>query len=400
MTDIRKVKALGKLLLKLETRNRSGSTKKIVILFISYLLPGLFLPFLLFKQSVDPTGFQYVFMTYLFFTVLLCFTVISELDNLIVSKTEVDLFGTLPLDDNIIVNAKMYMIIRYLLLLTVPLLLPGSVFYYFMVKSIPRVVLYYLSGLILAQFTVNILLLIYCFALNSFRLKNLSTYTYIFQVLLIFFLVVGYQFVSYTFTSVHSSSAVSYFDLMEKSGVLQYFPQTWFGFIPVSRNISVDYRLLLKSLLPLVITYLSFISLKLYLAENYGSIRERFMLSRIFFTNESNEKREFILFEIWNRFIEKIYIKNKLEQSSYTLLKSFFSREKAVKLNLIPMIILPAGLGLFALVTNQLAPPFGVSVLSIKGSMHFAILLTVLNSGKYVTYGNQNNKHAGSFMDI
>jgi len=102
------------------------------------------------------------------------------------------------------------------------------------------------------------------------------------------------------------------------------------------------------------------------------------MLSGIFFTRESGEKKGFFLFEIWNNLIEKLYIKNKLEQSSFTLLKSFFSREKAVKLNLIPMMILPAGLALFALVTNQLPPPFGNFTLRINSSLHFAILLTVL----------------------
>jgi hypothetical protein len=376
LTDTRKVKALGNLLLKLETRNRNGSLKKIIILFISYLLPGLFLPIVLFRQSADPTGFQYVFLTYLFYSVLISFTVISELDNIIISKTEIDLFGTLPIDDNIVVNAKMYMIIRYLVVITIPLLLPGGVFYFLMIKSIPRFFLYYLSGLILIQFIVNIILLIYCFALNSFRLKNLSTYTYIFQVLLIFFLVIGYQFVSYTFTSAHSSSAISYIDLVEKSGALQYFPQAWFSFIPVSRNITIDYRMLVKSLLPLVITYLSFISLKLYLAENLGSIRERVILSGIFFSGSG--KKKFFMFEIWNSFIEKIYIRNKLEQSSYTMLKRFFSRDKAVKLSIIPMMLLPAGLAIFAIVTNQLPRPFGNSVIPVNGSMHIAIFLTML----------------------
>lgn len=377
MNDTGKVKALGKLLLKLETRNRSGSAKKIVILFISYLLPALFLPFLLFRQSADPAGFQYVFLTYLFITVLLCFTVISELDNLIVSKTEIELFGTLPLDDNIITGAKMYMIIRYLFIITIPLLLPGSFLYYFVVKSIPRCILFYFSGLMLAVFTANIVILVYCLALRSFKLKSLSAYTYIFQVLLIFFLVLAYQFVSYSFTGSHSKSAVSYFDLMERNGLLHYFPQAWYGYIPISRNITSDYRLLLRSLLPVTVTFLSYISLKLYLAENYGSIRERFALSKIFFTGEKDSNRRFSISALWNRAAEKIYVKNQLERSSFALLRSFLKREKAVKLNIFPLMLIPAGLTIFAVVTNQLPPPFGGSLTEKYSALHFSILLCV-----------------------
>lgn len=377
MTDNRKVKALGKLLLKLETRNRSGSGKKIVILFISYLLPALFLPFLLFRHTPDPTGFQYVFLTYLFITVLLCFTIISELDNLIVSKTEIELFGTLPLDDNVIVSAKMYMILRYILVITIPLLLPGSLLYYFVVKSISRCILFYFSGLMLTLFTANIVILIYCLALRSLKLKSLSATTYIFQVLLIFFLVLAYQFVSYSFTGSHSGSAVSYIDLMDRNGLLHYFPMAWYGYIPVSRNITADYRLLLRSFLPVVITYLSYISLKFYLAENYRSIRERFMLSKIFFTADEGVDRKFFLTELWNSAAEKIYVKNRLERSSFALMRSFLKREKAVKLNIFSMMLIPAGLTIFAVVTNQLPPPFGGSLLEKYSALYFSIFLCV-----------------------
>jgi hypothetical protein len=341
------------------------------------LIPGMFLPFLLFKQSTDPSGYEYIFLTYLFITVILSFTIISELDNFIISKTESEVLGILPLDDATIVNAKMYVIIRYLTLLTVPLLLPGSFFYFFIVRSVPRTILYYLSGLILSQFLVNLILLIYCFALMNLKLKRLSTYTYIFQILLIFFLVVGYQFVSYTFTGKISPASLSYFGVIQKNGILQYFPQAWFGYIPVSRNTTADYRMLLKSVLPLVITYLSFLSLKMYLMENYTVIRERFLHSKVLFGNTESGRNKFQSESLWTMFTDRVYIKNPVEQASFTWLKSFFKRDKAVKLNLLPMIMIPVGLAVFALATGQLPTPFG-NFLESHTAFHISIPISVL----------------------
>ena len=378
MTDFKKVKILGKLLFKLETRTRTGSIRKILILMFSYLIPGWFLPFLLFRQSTDPTGYEYVFLTYLFFTVILSFTFISELDNIIISKSESEIFSMLPLEESTIVNAKMYVIIRYLALLSLPLLLPGSFYYFFIVKSVPRVLLYYLSGLILSSFIVNLILLIYCAALMNFKLKRLSTYTYIFQVLLIFLLVVGYQFVSYSFTGRFSPASLSYFGVIQKNGILQYFPQAWYGLIPVSRNVTADYRLLIKATLPLILTYLSHLSLKMYLSENYGTIRERFMRSKIFYGDTQSTKDIIRGDSLWTRFIDTVYIKNPAEQSSYTWLKNFFKRDKAVKLNLLPMIMIPAGLAVFALVTNQLPPPFSNPLLGSYAAFHISIPISVL----------------------
>jgi hypothetical protein len=377
LADARRIKTLSKLLFKLETRSRSGSNRKIIILIFSYLLPGLFLPYVIFKQSVDPTGYEYAFLTYLFFTVILSFTFISELDNLVISKTETDVFSTLPVEDEIIVSAKIYVIIRYLLILSLPLFIPGSILYYFIVRSVPRILLYYFSGLILAQFIVNVILLVYCIALMNFRLRRLSTYTYIFQVLMIFFLVVGYQFVTYSFTGGKGTSSVSYFEVMLNNGTLQYFPQAWYSFIPVSQNVSVDYKMLVKSILPIFLTYFSFLSLKLYLTENYGELRERFSYSGIFTNGKAQADKRFYLTGIWNTFIENIYIKNKIEQSSFTLLKSFFRRDKAVKLNLLPMIMIPLGLAIFAMLTNQLPPPFGAFFLESKPAFHISIMLAV-----------------------
>jgi hypothetical protein len=377
LSDTAQIKTLGRLLLKIETRSRDGSIKKILILFLSYSLPGWFLPFLLFKQNVDPTGFEFTFLTYLFFSVILCFTILSELDNLVLSRTETEVLGTLPLNDSTAAGAKMYVLLRYLFILTIPLILPGSLFYYFIVKSVPRAFLYYASGYLLSFFITSVILLFYSYLMRNFKLRRLGTYTYLLQVFMIFFLVVGYQFISYSFTGKYNGAPVSYFEIIQKNDLIQFFPQAWFGLIPVRQNFAVDFRLLVKVILPLFISYFSYLSLRMYLAENYGKIRERLMYSKVIYSDKDLQLKISFIKRVWNAFTDRIYIRNKTEQSSFSLLKSFLRRDKAVKLNILPMIMIPAGLALFALITDQLPPPFWKAYYSAKPAFHISIILSV-----------------------
>jgi hypothetical protein len=378
MADVRKIRTLSSLLFKLETRSNDGSKRKLIMLFISFLLPGLFLPFLLYKQNPDPTGYEFAFLTYVFFTLVLSFTVISEFDNLVISKTEIDVLTSLPVDDELIVSAKMYGITRYIFIISLPLLVPSSVYYYMILGSYPRAVIYFLSGYFLCLFVVNILLFFYSIALKKLKPNRLSLYTLILQVLLIFALILGYQFVSYIFTGRPGSAISNHFDTFQRKGLLNLFPQAWFAFVPAThRNAVFDFTIIAKTILPVVICYLSYLTLKYYLSENYSGIREKLLYSRGF-QSENSGKKKFFLFEKISSIIDRLYIRNHTEQSSFILMKSLFRRDKAVRLNILPMIIIPCGLALFAFITDQLPVPFNRYYFDTKPVFHISILLSVL----------------------
>src|SRR5436190_23201847 len=113
MTDVRKIKTLGKLLFKLETRSKNGSNRKLLFTMVSYMVPGLFLPLLLLKQNSDPTGYEFTFLSYLLYSLIFAFTITTELDNQVISKAEIDIFTSMPVDDELIIRAKLYVILRY-----------------------------------------------------------------------------------------------------------------------------------------------------------------------------------------------------------------------------------------------------------------------------------------------
>ncbi|RPI13099.1 MAG: hypothetical protein EHM58_19110 [Ignavibacteriae bacterium] len=378
MPDSGKIRTLGNLLFKLETRSNDGSKRKLFMLFISFLLPGLFLPFLLYKQNPDPTGFQFAFLTYVFFSLVLSFAVISEFDNLIMSKTEIDIFTALPVDDEIIVSAKMYGIIRYIFIMSLPLLLPSGVYYYLILRSFPRAVIFFISGFFLCLFVINILLFIYSIALRKLKTNRLGIYTLVLQVLLIFALILGYQFVSYIFTGRPGSAISNHLYNIQKNGLIDYFPQAWFAFLPAThRNAVFDISIILKTILPVVVCFLSYLTLKYYLLENYSLIREKIIYSRGF-KGENPSKKKIFLFELAGKIIGRIYIRDHSEQSSYTLMRNLFKRDKAVRLNILPMIVIPCGLALFAYITNQLPVPFSSNYFNTKPVFHISILLSVL----------------------
>jgi len=378
VTDAGKVKTLGRLLLKLETRSRNGSNRKLLLLNISYLIPGILLPWILLKQNTDPTGFEFAFLTYMFYSLILSFTIIAELDNMIISRTEIDLFSSMPVDDRLLVNAKMYMLLRYVFFLSVPMLVPGSIFYFLMIKSYSRTFIYLASGLMLCIFAVNIIVLLYSAALRIFKSKNLSTYTLFFQLIMVLMLIVGFQFISFGITGKSGSTISSYFYSLQTRGILDFLPQAWYALLPAKNNYILDWALILKFLLPLVICCMSYFSLKMYLMENYPYIREKFLYSQVFSSGESGEKRRFFIFQMASDFIQNVYLRNNLERSSYGLIKSLYKNDKTVKLAILPMIVIPAGLALFALVTSQLPEPFARNYFAARPVFHISILLCVI----------------------
>ncbi len=378
MTDVRKIKTVGRLLFKLETRSRSGSNKKLLFTMFTYMLPGLFLPFLLAKQNADSTGFEFVFLTYLFYSLLISFTIITELDNLVISKAETNIFSSMPIEDELIVRGKLYVIIRYVFILSVPLLIPGSIYFYLLLKSFPRTVMYFIAGFMLCLFLAYTLILLYSIALKILNVKRISTITLIFQLVLILAIIIGYQFISYGITKTADSGIHSYIAFLQKQNIINYFPQSWYALLPSKNHYVHDFVLVIKAALPVFLCYMSYLSLKLYLIENYSKIREKFLYSSGIRSNPAAAVKKKSLSDPVNNFLQKIYLRNYEERASFGFMQSMFRQDKTVKLSIIPMIIIPAGLAIFALITNQIPPPFERDYFSLRPVLHISILLAVL----------------------
>lgn len=378
MVDIRKVRILGSLLLKLETRSKTGSNKKLLLLNISYLIPGIFLPWLLLKQNSDPTGFEFTFITYLFYSLILAFTVITEMDNIIISKSETELLTAMPISDKLLARAKIYMLSRYTIFLTLPLLIPGSLYYYLLSNSFSRSFLYLVSGFMMCYLTVNIITFLYSTALRIFRSHNLSTYTLFFQLVMVLAMILGYQFISFGITGRPGSGATGYLNMLKAKGILDYFPQAWYALIPAKNNFEPGITLMLKLILPVFICYMSYYTLRIYLTENYAFIREKFLTSKYFSVNEARDKKGIFPFSLLREFIQNVYLRNNLERSSFGLIRALYKTDKTVKLSIVPMIIIPLGLAIFALMTNQLPAPFAKNYFELKPVFHISILLCVL----------------------
>ena len=374
---INKAKILGSLLLKLETRSKTGSGRKMLYLNISYFIPGVFLPWLLLKQNADPTGFQFAFITFLFYSLIIAFTIITELDNLITSKTESEILAAMPIDNRLLVNAKLYMLTRYLLLLSLPLLVPGSIYYYAILRSFPRALLFYISAFMMCFFVTNILILLYSAAVRTFRSKSVGSYTMIFQILMILVLIMAYQFISFGITGKPGSSVNGYIAALQTKGYIDYFPQAWFAFLVTRNQYLLEPALIIKLTAPLLITIFSYYSLKLYLLENYGHIRDKFINSRIL-GDGAQAKQPFFIFAMVRDFIHNVYLRNNTERSSFGLIRSLFYKDKTVRLAIVPMIIIPLGLAIFALITKQLPPPFDRNYFELKPVFHISLMLCVL----------------------
>ena len=389
-----KTRTLGKLLLKLETRGKNGSGRRLPLIIFSYLLTGILLPFFLFSRNADPSGYDFAFLTFLFFSLLIAFSIISEFDNLLISRSEAEIFSSLPLDDELIVNAKMYVLIRYLFITSLPLLIPSSIFFYFIIRSLPRALLYFASGETMFIFLVFVLMFLYSLAVKMLKSSKLSTFTTIFQVLMIFLLILTYQFASYSFTGKQSFSTNTFAGILNVDVLKNYLPSGWYGFIPARHKFIPDVNFIAKTVLPFLIALFSYYSLRTYLMESYPVIRERYLLSRVMYSGRGAEKspgQGFI-----NGLIQKVYLKNHTESSSYNLMKSMYRSDKAVRLSILPMLVVPAALGIFAFITDQLSSPFSNDFFSTKPVFHVSILISVLVILNMGILGTRVTNYAGA----
>lgn len=365
------------MLLKMETRGKTGSGRKMLLLNLSFLIPGLFLPYILYKQNADPSGFQFAFTSFLFYSLITAFTVITELDNLITSKTESEILTVMPVDSSIIFNAKIFMLNRYLLLLTIPLILPGSIYFYAILRSFPRMLAFYIAALMICFFTAHILLLLYSAALKIFNAGSTGIYTLVFQLIMVLILIFAYQFVSFGITGKPGSSVNSYISALQAKGIIDFFPPAWFAFLTARKQYILEPALILKLVLPAVISITAFYSFKLFLMESYENIRDKYLNSRAIGISNLN-KKSFFISRLIHNFIHYVYIKNNTERASFGLLRAMYYRDKTVRLSVIPMVLIPIGLALFALFTNQLPPPFEKNFLDIKPVFHISLLISLL----------------------
>lgn len=373
------VKTLGRFLLKLETRSANGSYSKLILLLTVQIIPGMFIPFLLYKQTADTSGFQFTLLTFTFYSLIILFNIVSQLDNLVLNQNEAELYTNILIDNTLISKAKIYFLNRYIFLLSLPLLLSGNIFYYQMTKSILRSVVYFGSGLMFFLFLSSITLFIYSLLLRNLK-RKISAYTLLFQIVLILTMVLSYQFISYSLSGKSGSSLTEYITFLQKNSLLNFLPPAWFAFLCDRSNYPFGIGLLGKIILPVVVTFMSIFTLKLYLRDNISLIKERVLnfSDRIEPSTNDNFKSPPAERAGKKSFLTEYYLKDNNELAAYGLMKNLYRSDKSVKLNFLPLMLIPVGLALFGLLTNQLQSPFASSYFGTKPVFHIALLITIL----------------------
>jgi len=374
------IKTLGKLFLKLELRSKDGSARKTILVSLSYLVAGFFVSFLVYRQSFDASGLEFAFLSYLLFSILMIFVAVSELDNLVISPVEAEVLAVLPIQDKIVARAKLYVLIRYVFVAALPLLLPGAAFFQLRVSLLVLTILYIAAGFLLFVFLLSLLVLLYAIALCNIQASRVSSLTLVFQALLIFILILGYQYIS--FSAGPGTNFTSIYRLLESTNSLQFFPQAWFAVIPARHNYpQYSGSVILRYILPLAVSYFSYLSLKLYLMDNYQSIYQKFT-SRHSRTDIPVSRPPRLVYRPPHRAgmpgALGAVCRGASEAAAFSLMQSMFRRDKSVKLNMLLMFIVPSALTLFALMSGQLYSPFTQFFLIGKPVFHISILITSL----------------------
>ncbi|MCX7877002.1 MAG: hypothetical protein N2510_00005, partial [Ignavibacteria bacterium] len=116
-------------------------------------------------------------------------------------------------------------------------------------------------------------------------------------------------------------------------------------------------------------------SLKNYLQENYNIISENLILSN---QVQKKKKGKTGILNLLSDYFEKFYLRNPSQLASYGLMKAMLRKDKTLRASIFPVMILPAALALFGLITDQLPDPFYKGYLQSKPVFHISILLSVI----------------------
>lgn len=372
MSDSAKINYLGKILLRLETRSSDGSLRKLFLVNLSFLFPAILTSGLMYMQKVS--AFEFSFINFLLFSLLMIFSIINELDNILLSENECEIYSTVPLSCKILSGAKMYMLTRLVLLMAIPLYIPSGVFYFLLSNSIGLSFVYVINGYVAGYFIINIVVLLYAVAVRNFKISRSSNFRLLLQLIMILLLILGYQFISYGISARGSVSLL--IDWLNENRLTDFLPSFWFAFSLSTEKYVQNFAYFMKITLPYLIFFFSYLSLRNYLMQNYpviaDNLKSGYIKRKTDYISESGISR--LIYE----YLVKIYLVKSKERASYRFMRSMLMRDKTLRSSVYLVMILPAGLAFFGLMTNQLPELFNQNYLQLKPVFHISILFSVM----------------------
>ncbi len=322
--------SLIKIFLKLDYRNREDKGfKRIIGLLVSYLIGNSALAF---TNLYGVDKYTFMFLSYTMCIMFMMFTVINDFPYVFFPESQISPLKKFPLRESDIVKAKFISSYFYLLFIPAVFSVPYAVAYIFFNESFFSVVIYSFS-LILFSFLFSVIVLLF-YGIAVLKLGKRSK--------IIVYLLQFSFFIFIFYLSSSGKRLTSSGSIMSHKSVV-YFPQYYFV-------LSVENLLLMVFMVFLILLILG-ITYFYYRDKYFETLR---IVNEVITKKESflgKRKKSNSFFNLtWLTSFEKLILKNKISMSFYILLKNHLKNSSALKMRIIPLMLMPYAMILAAVV--------------------------------------------------
>jgi hypothetical protein len=363
LTYIRQIFFLS---LKIDFIGKRGEKrfKKFISLFLSYLITGFFISESLYLKC---DLYTFLFILFSFTIVFVGMNILSNIDIIFGTEKEIYFYSYLPFDIGNFFLAKVFSSIVFFIVSSLFLNLFAFLFLYLKTSDILLLVNYIIFNSFLVVFVVFSILIIYFIFLKNLsklKIKNALSNA---QVILIFIIILGYQFVT---------------NILKNDRIFYNFSSSWLNLLPPSwlSNIVLYQKgldliweltaLLLNILVLLIITsLLVYYSVKI-LSANYSNL--------INIKAEIVKSKENGIIAKWLNIIKKALIPNIKEYAAFELFSDLYKKEKSLKLRILPGMIFPFSILIFGLINDTLYNPFTYGITSSASVSHMTLLYLII----------------------
>lgn len=301
---------LSKVFLKLDYRNSEDSgIRKLAGMIITYLFINTLIS-LGNYQKFDINAFIFSSLTINLF--LLGFVVVSDYADLFFSPKHALALAALPVKEENIFVSKIFSAFIYLSVYPLVVSFPPAVYVFFYNHSISEFLLFVLISFLFSYFVIGFIFLVNSIIIIRSKTKNR-----------ILILIMQILFVAFIF-SMNKYTADNAADLLNLN-YIKYLPQYY---------LLLSFYNIYYLLIFIVVTFLLFVFIYVFLKHNY------FRLSGLINALDSQPKRKRSPTLNLDWFLN-VFLRNNLEVASYKLFKNHLQNTSALRLRLIPLLLLP-----------------------------------------------------------
>lgn len=353
------------LFMKMNARGQSGRSSygRFLSIFLSYGLSSTYLGWSLSRSFHE---MPYLVLTLAVTMYLAGFTVLSSYSLILLDPHESRALASFPVSSKTLLLARVVNLFLYVFTIVLPFAIPLGWFYYAGVESVSSLLTYGIILFLAAFWTTGLFIIIYNVMIS--KLANSSQLLSVTQTILVFLLLFFYQ----TLSSLGSNSIDWNTLVMHDAASL--LPPVWFtamhGWLSGTPHVANQLLLTLISAATLVLMALFFQSRWMLLPDINTPVAQ-----------QGNGRKRLALIDFLSQYFAP---RRPAKRAGFDLFTRFLTRERTLRLQIVPIFMMPIAVAVYGLMMRTLESPFRGAILSEGAQMHVPVIVFFLFMTRHI----------------